>query len=266
MFRTMSDRAALIATLAVLFMTMTVCLCYGAIFFAPELPLNPFPPSHASIRPGQQGAVALGVGLGPVVTATSGRPPTPTFPPTWTPTATSTATATPTPTFTATPTDTPTPTDTATATGTHTATPRPPTLPPPPPTATPSFTPWPTEPTSLWKGKLLATYPNCGSTGLFGKVRSPAGNPIGDVWVHYWADGWDGAWAKSEGDYRGEAADRNWDGLLDIRPKPGHWYAAIVAAEGSREYLSNTVEVDTSGHCEGHGAAQWAEIEFVRTY
>jgi hypothetical protein len=131
---------------------------------------------------------------------------------------------------------------------------------------TPTFTPKPTEATSLWKGRLVATWVNCGSTGLFGKVRGPSGNPIGDIWVHYWADGWDGAWTKTFGDYQGEAADRNWDGLLDVRPKAGRWHAAIVSSEGSTQFLSNTVTVDTSNHCEGDGAAQWAEIEFVRNY
>jgi hypothetical protein len=84
--------------------------------------------------------------------------------------------------------------------------------------------------------------------------------------VHFWADGWDGAWAESEDDFWGDAADRNWDGLLSMGPKPGTWHVAIVPNDGSHEYLSNTVTVDTSSVCEGHGAAQWAEIEFVRNY
>jgi hypothetical protein len=118
----------------------------------------------------------------------------------------------------------------------------------------------------MWKGRLLATYVNCGSTGVFGKVRGTSGNPIGGIWVRYWADGWDGAWTKTFSDYQGEAGDRNYDGLLDVRPKPGSWHVAIVSGEGSSQNLSNVVTVDTSSNCEGHGASQWGEIEFVRNY
>jgi len=264
MLRGMSDRLALALTLLFVFLSITLCLCYAAIFVSPEIALNPFPPSKAALNP----VIAEdGAGAGALSSPQPIRPTgTPTFPPTWTPTPTATATATPTRTLTPTPTFTWTPTDTPTPTQTPTNTPRPPKPPPPPPPPTFTFTPYPTEPTSLWKGTLIATWVNCGSTGLFGKVRGPAGDPIGGVWVHYWADGWDGAWAESKSDYWGEAGDRNWDGLLANFPKAGRWHAAIAAGEGSHEYLSNTVTADTSDFCEGHGASQWIEIEFVRNY
>jgi hypothetical protein len=261
MFRGMSDRLALVATLITLFMTITVCLWYAAIFVRPGLPLNPFPPSRAA------GPLSLndGAAVAPASTARSAARVTPTFPPTWTPTGTSTPTNTPTPTFTPTPTPTDTPTETPTMTATFTRTPRPPTRTPLPPPPTPTFTPRPTEASSLWKGRLLATNVNCGSTGVFGKVRGPSGNPIGGIWVHYWTDGWDGAWAKTSSDYTGEG-DRNWDGLIDVRPKAGKWRVAVVASDGSQQNLSNVVTVDTADFCEGQGAAQWGEIEFVRNY
>jgi hypothetical protein len=260
MFGGMSDRFALVATLVALFMTITVCLWYVAIFISPQVSLNPFPPQAAE-------PVSLNRGVGLAPTGTPGRAvrSTPTFPPTWTPTGTSTATATPTPTFTPTPTPTETPTETPTITATFTRTPRPPTRTAQPPPPTPTFTPRPTEAASLWKGRLLSTNVNCGSTGLYGKVRGTSGNPIGGIWVHYWADGWNGAWAKTSGDYTGEG-DRNFDGLLDVRPKAGKWHIAVVASEGSTQPLSNEVSVDTSSFCEGQGASQWGEIEFVRNY
>ena len=264
MFRGMSTRLAVILTLVTLFATMALCICYTSIFVSPALPLNPFPPRGAV----DQGVA--GVDLEPsanqpslVVIEVNGSP---TFPPTWTPTATPTSTSTPTPTFTSTPTYTPIPTNTPTPTDTATFTPRPPTPPPPPPPPTPTFTPQPTLPTSLWIGKLLGTEVNCGSTGLYGKVRGPGGSPIAGVWVHYWASGWEGAWAESEADFWGDPGDRNWDGLLGDGARAGTWQVAIVAAEGSNELLSNTVTVDTSSICEGQGAAQWAQIEFVRNY
>ncbi len=259
MFRGVSDRLALAATLVTLFMTITVCLWYAAIFVQPGISLNPFPPSQAA------GLVSLGEGAGPVPGTTPKVRSTPTFPPTWTPTGTPTSTNTPTPTFTPTPTPTDTPTQTPTTTATFTRTPRPPTRTPPPPPPTPTFTPRPTEASSLWKGRLLSTNVNCGSTGLYGKVRGTSGNPIGGIWVHYWADGWDGAWAQTSADYNGDG-DRNYDGLLDIRPKAGKWYVAVVESDGSTKNLSNVVSVDTSNFCEGQGAAQWGEIEFVRNY
>jgi hypothetical protein len=266
MFRGLSDRSAVILTLITLFVTMTLCLCYAAVFVSPEISLNPFPPSGEDDDGSRGSAVAAGPSSGlpsPVVIEVSGSP---TFPPTWTPTATATSTSTPTPSFTPTPTFTSTPTDTPTPTNTATGTPPPPTGTPLPPPPTPTFTLEPTSPTSMWIGRLLSTAVNCGSTGLYGKVRGPGGGPIAGVWVHYWADGWEGAWAQSEPEYWGEAGDRNWDGLLGDGPRAGTWHAAVVAAEGSGEMLSNTVSVDTSGFCEGQGAAQWAEIEFVRNY
>ena len=189
MFSGMSDRFALAATLIALFMTTTVCLWYAAIFLQPQISLNPFPPPVAVDA---QGLALIG-------TPTQAVRATPTFPPTWTPTGTSTPTPTPTPTLTETPTETPAPTDTPTITPTFTRTPRPTRRPPPPPTATPPPPPPPTEAASLWKGRLVATWVNCGSTGLFGKVRGPGGAPMGDIWVHYWADGWDGAVGAYQG-------------------------------------------------------------------
>jgi len=265
MFGGISNRLAVILTLFIVFVTMTVCLAYVVIFLSPDLPINPFPPQPEMADTGQ-GTVAAPpevvseVNLSPTIQAT------PTFPPTWTPTGTSTSTPTPTATFTPTPTDTSTPTDTPTATSTSTRTPRPPTNTPRPPAPTPTFTPRPPEPSMLWRGKLMSTSVNCGSTGLYGHVKGYSGEPMGDVWVHYWADGWDGAWTKTKDNYDDLGGDRNWDGLLDTKPKGGPWHAAIVPSEGSTQNLSNIVDLQTSSFCEGQGAAQWGEIDFQRSY
>ncbi len=40
-------------------------------------------------------------------------------------------------------------------------------------------------PPYAWTGEIVATYPNCSLTRLFGFVLNQYGEPEGDVWVHY---------------------------------------------------------------------------------
>jgi hypothetical protein len=75
------------------------------------------------------------------------------------------------------------------------------------------------------------------------------GGIAGDIWVHWWADGWDGAWGKStwwvnEG-FEGLDDSSNWDATLDIYAKPGTWHVCVVPAEGSRDCMSTTVTAQT---------------------
>lgn len=198
-------------------------------------------------------------------TATPTKTPKPTFTvtltptntplPTDTPTPTSTATPTPLPTntpivYTATPTDTPEPTATPVPpTNTPRPTPRPTRRPTPRPTATrarPTNTP---RPQFAWTGTPAGTFSNCALTLLMGLTLDRNGGTAGDVWVHYWADGWGGAWAQSswvvdEG-YEGEGDEKNWDGLLDNYPKAGTWYVCVVPQEGSSNCISNTMTAQT---------------------
>ena len=154
----------------------------------------------------------------------------------------------PSPTVTPRPSDTPAPTDT----------PLPPTDTPPPPTATrPRPTRTPVPPTATkppapafpWRGQVVNTFPNCALTRIMGLTLDRNGGVAGDVWVHWWADGWEGAWGRSswgvnEG-YEGLDDSSNWDGILGTYPKAGTWKVCIVPAEGSWDCLSPTVAAET---------------------
>jgi hypothetical protein len=169
----------------------------------------------------------------PVATSTlapthTALPPTPTATPM--PTATPPASDTPPP-----PTESPVP---------PTATQAPPTRTPAPPTAT-----VPPPPRFPWRGQVVGTFPNCALTRVMGLTLDRNGGVAGDIWVHFWADGWDGAWARSswsvnEG-YEGLDDSSNWDGVLDIYPKAGTWHVCIVPAEGSWDCVSDTVTAQT---------------------
>ena len=193
-------------------------------------------------------------------TATPTKTPKPTFTVTSTPTSTSIPTLTPTPTATATPTPlatntpivytatpTPVPTDTETPIPTPTRvpptnTPRPrPTKPRPtatkrPPTSTPA-------PQFAWNGVPAGTFSNCGLTAYMGLTLDRSGGVAGDIIVHYWTDGWDGAWAVSEWvvneGYPGEGDEKNWDGIINNRAVDGTWYACVVPQQGSWDCISN---------------------------
>lgn len=188
------------------------------------------------------------------VPATATRPPdTATLAASDTPLATSTLAPThtalpPTPTATLVPTQTPRPT----------ASPVPPTetaLPPtatqtrPPRTPAPPTATAPPPPRFAWRGQMAGTFPNCSLTRLMGLTLDRNGGVAGDIWVHFWADGWDGAWTRSswsvnEG-YEGLDDSSNWDGVLDIYPKAGTWHVCVVPAEGSWECRSETVTAQT---------------------
>ena len=218
-------------------------------------------------------------------TSTPTKTPKPTFTATSTPTNTSipTNTATPTSTATATPqatntaivytaTPTPVPTDTATPIPTPTRvpptnTPRPrPTKPKPTPTkAPPTNTPVPQYP---WKGTPAGTFSNCGLTAWMGLTLDRNGGVAGDVVIHHWTDGWDGAWAVSEWvvnpGYPGEGDEKNWDGLINNRAVDGVWYACVVSQPGSWDCLSDKmVFTSVSTPCEpDSGGVQIMRVVF----
>ncbi len=167
--------------------------------------------------------------------------PTSTLAPTHT-TLPPTPTATPVPTDTALPSDTPPPpTETLVP---PTATQARPTRTPVPPTAT-----VPPPPRFPWRGQIAGTFPNCALTRVMGLTLDRNGGVAGDIWVHFWADGWDGAWTRSswsvnEG-YAGLDDSSNWDGVLDIYPKAGTWHVCVAPAEGSWDCISTTVTAQT---------------------
>lgn len=168
------------------------------------------------------------------------------------PTATRPAdTATPLPTDTPVPTQTPAPTDTPSPVP-PTATPVPPTATPAPPTNTPRppTATTPPQPQFPWRGQVAGTFSNCALTRLMGLTLDRNGGIAGDIWVRFWADGWDGAWARStwavnEG-YPGLDDSSNWDGILATYARDGTWHVCVVPAEGSRDCISTTVTAQTS--------------------
>lgn len=195
-------------------------------------------------------------------TSTPTKTPKPTFTVTPTPTNTAIPTDTPTPTSTATATPeatntpifytaTPTPTPTASDTPTPTATPVPPTKTPKPPPTKVRNTPTPRPPTNTpapqfpWRGVPAGTFSNCGLTSWMGLTLDRSGGVAGDVVIHHWTDGWDGAWAVSEWvvneGYPGEGDEKNWDGIINNHAVDGTWYACVVSQPGSWDCLSNTM-------------------------
>ena len=207
-------------------------------------------------------------------TATPTKTPKPTFTTTLTPTNTPLPTDTPPPTNTPTPvtptitpvvqtatftpvpaTDTPLPTNTPVPTNTPKPTPKP--KPKPKPTKAPTPKPQPTTPPKpqfAWNGQVSNTMPNCGLTRVFGFTLDRSGGLAGDVWVHYWADGWEGAWAKSQWTDFGAGTpwkgdEGNWDGTIWNGPREGVWHVCVVSSEGSWDCVSNTVDARTDTNC-----------------
>ena len=212
-------------------------------------------------------------------TATPTKTPKPTFTVTLTPTLTPIPTDTPQPTLTPFPTDTPAPTATFTPLPTDTPivptdtpvpapTARPTSRPRPRPTATPKPPPKP-QPTQApqyaWTGQVSNTFQNCGLTRVFGFTLANNGGLAGDIWVHYWADGWNGAWAKSGWSDFGSGTtwkgdEGNWDGTIDSKARDGTWHVCVVPDQGSWDCASNKVDVTTSSNCSS--GAQSVQITF----
>ena len=209
-------------------------------------------------------------------TATPTKTPKPTFTTTLTPTNTPLPTDTPPPTNTPTPvtptitpvvqtatftpvpaTDTPLPTNTPVPTNTPKPTAKPKPKPKPKPTKAPTPKPQPTTPPKpqfAWNGQVSNTMPNCGLTRVFGFTLDRSGGLAGDVWVHYWADGWEGAWAKSQWTDFGAGTpwkgdEGNWDGTIWNGPREGVWHVCVVSSEGSWDCVSNTVDARTDTNC-----------------
>jgi hypothetical protein len=121
--------------------------------------------------------------------------------------------------------------------------------------------------THLWQGEITGQLPNCGLTRVFGYTLDQDGGLAGDVWVHVWADGWDGLWAKSLWiDYGGGTPwigdDGNWDATIDTHPRSGVWHVCIVPGQATWDCLSNLVEAVTSADCQN--GVQVVQITFRR--
>jgi hypothetical protein len=71
----------------------------------------------------------------------------------------------------------------------------------------------------------------------------------GDIWIHYWTDGWNGAWAQSSWvEDPGQSwigDEKNWDGFLKDYPVTGTWYACVVPEDGNWDCVSNKMTLQT---------------------
>jgi hypothetical protein len=106
---------------------------------------------------------------------------------------------------------------------------------------------------------------NCGLTRVFGFTLDRNGGLAGDIWVHYWGDGWNGAWAKSQWTDFGAGTswkgdEGNWDGTIDTNPRKNVWHVCVVPDQGSWDCVSNTVDAATDWDCES--GAQIVHITF----
>ena len=132
-------------------------------------------------------------------------------------------------------------------------------------TPKPSETPVPKKP---WKAEVTGTAPNCDYTQLEGLVLNSLGGVLGNVSIHYWTDGWEGAWALSAPGESpsgiGGVIAKNWDGFIKDRPRGGTWYVCIVPEHGSWDCVSDQLTVTTtSSPCApGSGGVQIVRIEF----
>jgi hypothetical protein len=135
------------------------------------------------------------------------------------------------------------PTDTPTATNSPT----------PRPTRRPTARPRPTKtpkPKNPWKGAVRGAAPNCDYTQIEGLALDSGGGLEGNVWIHYWTDGWEGAWAHSSPSSSqsglGTNVEKNWDAFITDHPRAGTWYVCVVADTGNWDCISNQLDVTTT--------------------
>ena len=131
--------------------------------------------------------------------------------------------------------------------------------------APPTNTPLPLFP---WRGQVAGTFSNCALTRLMGLTLDRNGGVAGDVWVRFWADGWEGAWTLStwwvdEG-YEGMDDSSNWDGVLGTYAKAGDWKVCVVPGDRRQDCISSTVTAQTVAEpcAPGSGGAQIIRIVF----
>ncbi len=78
---------------------------------------------------------------------------------------------------------------------------------------------------------------------------------LGDIWLHYWAEGFEGAWTQSEWTDPGintsyEGDERNWEFSIDGYAKAGVWRVCIVPFYGQTDCVSNIISAATSSDCQ----------------
>jgi hypothetical protein len=217
---------------------------------APPDTATPLPPTHTPLPPTEPPTQTTAPSDTPVLPSDTPPPTDTPVPPTQTPLPTNTPLPPTEP-----PTQTPVP---------PTSTPVPPTRTPAPPTNTPA----PPPPQFPWRGQVVNTFSNCALTRVMGLTLDRNGGIAGDIWVHFWADGWEGAWTRStwgvnEG-YPTLDDSSNWDGVLATYAKPGIWKVCVAPAEGSWDCLSPTVTAETvEVPCDtGSGGVQIVRIVF----
>jgi hypothetical protein len=200
----------------------------------------------------------------PTDTSTPSPTPTPTHTPTSTPTFTNTPPATDTPVPTDTPTSTATPPPTDTPTAAPTSPPQPTSPPPKPPTPKPTSTP-----ALPFAGTVVGNWPNCGTKGVWGFVKTANGSPYPGVRVGVWSDAWAGRVSGPS------EADGKYTVLLNDVPA-GAFKVAVVNADTCGTYagfltadrcdhLSKPIEVTLNEiyECENEGTVQWSQVDYT---
>jgi hypothetical protein len=105
-----------------------------------------------------------------------------------------------------------------------------------------------------WTGGVAYTLSNCGVTQLKGFTLDRDNRLVGDIWLYYWAEGYEGDWTQSEwtdpGTNTSYAGDeRNWEFAIDGYAKAGVWYVCVVPFFGQKDCISNIMAAATSSDC-----------------
>jgi hypothetical protein len=112
----------------------------------------------------------------------------------------------------------------------------------------------------------VGSFPNCGTTGVFGFVRDQNRQNMKDVYVRIWTDNWKGIWAASSGSSFGNNKDRNYEVKVADGVVAGNWHVAVVKGKDSEKAISPVVDVTSSQNCEGSGAVQWTKVDFTKNF
>jgi hypothetical protein len=124
-------------------------------------------------------------------------------------------------------------------------------IPGPTPDATPTRVHRAEEDSFVLSGPITGS-PNCGTTGLKGRITNAAGTPIAGARVRVWAEGWNGGLSNPTD------AEGRWDFVLGNGARAGVWFAAVADETG--QLLSRAVALPTSADCSnGH---QWVEANW----
>jgi hypothetical protein len=128
--------------------------------------------------------------------------------------------------------------------------------PTPIPVATPVPTPAPPPASSYsWYNNGYQTFPNCGTTYMYGYTRNSSGNAVGGMTIHSWND------YSGNDNYVSTDSNGRWTRVIHAGPQAGKWYVALV--DGSHNQASDIVTVNFTSNCAANsGPVQEVEVDF----